>query len=229
MKKITLFILVALSLQGFSQINLNSDSIYGDFNPNSSDVALYNFFNVPATATDTIDVRWVLYSVDVPSTWENDAYICDLLVCHDTTVNSKVVTIRDDNKSTLDVHFYHNGSTGVGKATLLLYEVLDSANTFKFVTYVANVEEGVGINNIENVEFSIFPNPSSSFINLNVSDVDEIGKFEIYNVIGKKVFQENDIKTNNKISLSSFQNGLYIIKLYSTEGELFSTETFVKN
>jgi Leucine-rich repeat (LRR) protein len=64
----------------------------------------------------------------------------------------------------------------------------------------------------ESTYTNIYPNPASNYISIETPL--EVIKVELYNILGKLVLNEN---TPNKINISNFPNGLYIIKIHTTE------------
>ena len=116
---------------------------------------------------------------------------------------------------------------GVGTVKLLIYEVADSLNTFKVITYVANVQEGVGIKKLENVNLKVYPNPATSTLNISVNENDLVEKVAVYNVIGKQVLSLNMNNNLKSLNVSDLDKGIYIVKLFYKSGQSFS-QSFVK-
>lgn len=220
-----MFLLTAML--GFGQLTLESDSLYKEFNPSThnDDMVIHNSFiatNVPAT------VKWEIYDINVPSSWTNDIIICDWTTCHPITVDSMSNPVVNTKSKTLEIHFINDNNIGLGTAKLLLYDLADSVATYKIITFVADVKEGVGIKENFQNETSIFPNPATANIFLNYSGNEEIEKIKIYNIIGKKVKEINNVSEKNNINVSNFNKGMYIIKVFGTNEKLFYTESFVK-
>jgi hypothetical protein len=60
--------------------------------------------------------------------------------------------------------------------------------------------------------FSIFPNPATDFIEINVSDNTIISNCTISNILGKKVFSSSNLQTN-RIDVSHLNSGIYVISM----------------
>lgn len=73
--------------------------------------------------------------------------------------------------------------------------------------------------------FSLYPNPASSLLNIEMVDGIELSKIQIVDVTGKIVLQQN--QDLNLVNVESLSNGLYIIQLYS-ENKSFLGK-FIKN
>jgi hypothetical protein len=68
----------------------------------------------------------------------------------------------------------------------------------------------------------IYPNPSSSLLNISIPNSLKYEKSEIYNLLGQKILQSNDLF----IKIEDFENATYIIKIYTLEGIV--SKRFVK-
>jgi len=73
--------------------------------------------------------------------------------------------------------------------------------------------------------FSLYPNPASDFICLDFSSQDRIS-LEIYNNFGQKIWSKENIFQLEKIDLSLFAPGVYLINIRSSHGAI--TKKFIK-
>ena len=81
---------------------------------------------------------------------------------------------------------------------------------------------------------SIFPNPSDGIINIENKNL-KADKIEIFNILGKKVFESRDVETFHETSLrlciidiSELSNGLYFLKVLDKDGEILKIEKIIK-
>ena len=227
MKSKLLFIFTLLSFIGYGQLNFSSDSLYKEFNVNTAqdDIVIYHVFT-PTTVP--VDVKWEIFSVSTPSGWTNDAFVCDAITCYDETTDENQYTITENKSSALDVHYLNQGNAGVGTVKLLIYEVADSMNTFKIITYTVNVQEGVAIKDLSSSNFKLYPNPVKDVLYFDQGQIGEVDKIELFNVIGKKVYSGNVSNEVTSINLSEVERGIYIAKIYSNNSGLVHTQSFVK-
>lgn len=72
------------------------------------------------------------------------------------------------------------------------------------------------------VEFSIYPNPSDNYININSDE--NITDIKIFDITGKLVKQINN---NNRINISNFNTGVYLLSVTTDKGT--GVSRFVKN
>jgi mannan endo-1,4-beta-mannosidase len=100
------------------------------------------------------------------------------------------------------ISFYNHDFTVFMNDVPELYETLQTTSTgSKFI-------------NRETSDIILFPNPTSGFV--GISEGNLFTKVEIYNTGGQLVLQ----KTNtSSVDLSSFQNGVYFLRLKNKEGE----------
>tara|TARA_B100000767_G_scaffold263627_1_gene277615 strand:- start:441 stop:1163 length:723 start_codon:yes stop_codon:yes gene_type:complete len=79
----------------------------------------------------------------------------------------------------------------------------------------------LGLDEQNQLNISIYPNPTTDYLYINNSSVNNVF---IYNIIGKEVIKANN---QNRIDVSSFSDGVYFIKV--SDGINSSTKKFIKN
>ena len=108
------------------------------------------------------------------------------------------------------------GATGIVTTTSLGFPANYVMNV---VGNILSVEEFSLSNNI-----SIYPNPTSDIINIEVSNALTVRSLELYNIIGKQVIKSNKV-TN--LNLSQLNAGIYMLKVITDSGSL--TKKIIKN
>ncbi len=76
--------------------------------------------------------------------------------------------------------------------------------------------------NTFNVE--VYPNPTHAKI--NIESIEEIDRFEVFDMHARKVHQ-NLILDSKSIDLSTLKKGFYVLRLYSTKGQVFNKKIIV--
>ncbi len=76
---------------------------------------------------------------------------------------------------------------------------------------------GIGNENIESVDFNIYPNPASDQITIDYVN-NETGTLNLYSVYGDLVYQENIISGKTKINIHYLNPGLYIAEIKNKTG-----------
>ena len=73
-----------------------------------------------------------------------------------------------------------------------------------------------------------YPNPASSYINFEFqqSGVLSTYSFKIFNFIGKKVYEQNNISPRTVINLSEYFRGVYIFQLTDRNGQIVESGKF---
>jgi hypothetical protein len=71
---------------------------------------------------------------------------------------------------------------------------------------------------------TLYPNPTKDILNFSLSELISATAYEIYSLLGEKV-SYGDLNSNS-ISVSNLANGVYIVKINTSEGVL--TEKFIK-
>lgn len=90
-------------------------------------------------------------------------------------------------------------------------------------TSTVTVTSTVGVTEIEDGSFTLFPNPSQGMVTVSMEGIatGDIS-MEIIDVTGKTVFTQNVLfdgnKTNYNLDLSSLENGIYLINISMQEG-----------
>ena len=76
---------------------------------------------------------------------------------------------------------------------------------------IATLDVSTGIENIEN-NISVYPNPTTDVINININNSDNIYNAQIINITGKLIFSEI-INNNTVVSIKNQPSGVYFVKI----------------
>ncbi|MFI1743718.1 T9SS type A sorting domain-containing protein [Thalassobellus sediminis] len=74
--------------------------------------------------------------------------------------------------------------------------------------------------------FSLFPNPTSSKLNIVLPNTTKKASINAFDILGKQIFNKTISNLNTSIDVSSWSKGIYLIKIFS-EGKT-STKKFIK-
>ena len=89
-----------------------------------------------------------------------------------------------------------------------------------------NLTENLSNDEFQNENaFSISPNPTTNFIEINGLNTAGISNFTIFNTLGKKVFSSENV-SSNKVDVSQLNTGIYFISI-AYEGKV-QTLKFIK-
>lgn len=140
----------------------------------------------------------------------------------------------------LDYLQWGTGNAGSSRESVAVAAGLWVANTF--ITVAPPFEYGgdgtqngvanwstLSLNDFEEENtLKIYPNPSNSLLNIELQNEISNGTIEIYDLLGKQIFQQN-ITSNSilPIDVANWNTGVYIIKIASENS--LKTQRFVKN
>ncbi len=96
-----------------------------------------------------------------------------------------------------------------------------------FYPYVANCSIIVGsADNNEKIAFSLFPNPASDKLNIEISGSIGEKSLSVYNIQGQLMWQQTARQEKLEIDIARLSKGLYLLKLITTEGSV--VKKFIK-
>lgn len=165
----------------------------------SSLIPLNASHNYVTRITDN-KVEFIFENINLPfDDGNNDGYISFKI----KTIPSLIVGNTFSN--TANIYFDYNFPIVTNTATTTIAALNNPS--FEFATY-----------------FSLYPNPATHELNINLKSAIEINSIQIYNTIGQLV----SVQTGNtlKVDVSHLKTGNYFIKINTNEG--FSTSQFIK-
>jgi dihydroorotase len=72
-----------------------------------------------------------------------------------------------------------------------------------------------------------YPNPATTFINIELQRaMQKNASFQVYNFLGKKVIELQDVTTKTRIDLSGYSRGIYIYQLKDRTGKIIESGKF---
>jgi len=77
----------------------------------------------------------------------------------------------------------------------------------------------------DDITVSVYPNPASDFLNINIKGGISKGSIKIFTALGTEIYAD-ELDSFKKIDLSDFKNNVYLVNIYSNE-VLVQTTRFV--
>ena len=77
------------------------------------------------------------------------------------------------------------------------------------------------------MDFTIYPNPTSDYIRVELTDNNEIERIDIYDATGRSVFSKQEVDGNQVIDVREWNGGIYSVQITSKKGDN-KLKTFVK-
>lgn len=72
----------------------------------------------------------------------------------------------------------------------------------------------------------LFPNPATSVVNFEVKSGDKAQSIQIYNFMGRKMFEQNNLPERLTVNLTDFTRGVYIYQLRDPSGRILESGKF---
>ncbi|TXD52711.1 MULTISPECIES: discoidin domain-containing protein [unclassified Polaribacter] len=173
------------------------------------------------------DIEWIYidleYTADVDGVhlnWEGafgEDYV--IQVSSDASSWTTVYTQVGGNGGTDDISFTATSARyirmyGTKRGTAYGYSL------YEFEVYGTS-NPALGIDKLEDISFSVFPNPTANIVHINTSST--IDSVEVFDISGRKVF----ITNSKDVSLLGLNNGIYIFKI--TLNGIVKTTQIIKN
>lgn len=144
--------------------------------------------------------------------------------------NNGVLVLSSDETNTFDTNglmssFTHPfiDSTGLQFEFVdfpYINKIISTSYSDQRITYNYG-ESTADINDYKVANFKAYPNPTNGNVFLETT---ELQKVDVFNILGKKLFSSKQ----SQIDLTSFSNGIYLLKVYIKNGKTF-TKKIIKN
>lgn len=118
--------------------------------------------------------------------------------------NGDVVTLNNESV-TISV----GSSVMINESTVTLADVM-ADNGIVHVINAVLLPLSLGLEESKQVEISIYPNPTSDFLNINVSNSD-ITLMSIFDMNGKEIYNSNITANEILLNINTFEPGVYLI------------------
>ncbi len=154
----------------------------------------------------------------------------DLAMVRFDTEGNLDTTFGNDGKVSTDVngredHGYAIALQPDNKIILAGYSYPAGADDSAIVVARFNNDDTVGIEDQNNNEFSLYPNPAREQLTIEMNDASSIYQLEIFDMLGKEVYK-TEIQKMGQIDVSVLAAGTYLMKLNSNSRS--TTVRFVK-
>ena len=97
---------------------------------------------------------------------------------------------------------------------------------FIFVCNLSYAQTGTRVSSDEGKIVKFYPNPASTSIYFEFTNIDKSASFQIYNFMGKKVYELQNVTNKNTIDLTKFMRGVYIFQLRDRSGKIIESGKF---
>lgn len=231
MKKIFILLLSVVAFSAQSQVTFynNSDTISktiikGDYSLANTQIkdSLVN------NTANTITITWSKSSQFLLTDWQIVG-LCDKITCYSGGDNSThTYTLAPGEKCVMyvDLKALPTAQDGHNYVTLKINDgVSDRYRTFDGYNWPTKVND-LDFNSV----VSIYPNPATNFININILDK-RVKNLDVLNVIGKRIAHfPIDATTPNPInvSLDNIAKGVYLLQFADDNGKILGVKRVAK-
>ena len=99
--------------------------------------------------------------------------------------------------------------------------------SFILLTTLSAKSQSGGIPQLPSVKVArFFPNPAVSQITFEIEGSNNSHSFQIFNFIGKKVFEQQNVAQNTVVNVSDYYRGVYIFQLKDKTGKVLDSGKF---
>jgi hypothetical protein len=70
----------------------------------------------------------------------------------------------------------------------------------------------------------VYPNPAQSKIHIDLTGYNGVSEIKLYDINGKQVAVNRTPQINSEMDISKFANGVYLLKIITSDGEILSTK-----
>lgn len=99
---------------------------------------------------------------------------------------------------------------GNGTPDLLMTRLVDE---YPFTNLYRNTTELVSVETIKQTDFYAYPNPSNGLFKLFGSLSNSNQQFEVYNLMGQKVYSKTHNESAIELDLTDYPNGVYMVRM----------------
>lgn len=208
----------------------NADYLAYEFSPNNNLLYVSSGF----TCRDTLlqfnlsDTNFILKSTAI------DSFL-------DDTICTYITAIQLGSDGKIYVAYGHEGYIGVIKYPNLkgtdcmlqpfVYEMNNKVTVFDFPnfpsSYFRNLNTSGYVSSDNDIQIIASPNPTNFYINIITKPKIENMTVELFDIKGSILGQYSIDYSNNRIDLSEFEDGIYILRLHAQNGVYF--KKIIKN
>jgi Secretion system C-terminal sorting domain len=175
----------------------------------------------------TLYLEWTRTNDAIPSTWE--AQVCTDQ-CSTPATNKRGFTLLPKQEREIKVVFYPRKTSGNGTIELTI-NTYDNSEAPIVTTFVGAANglflvSPVSAASSTKKTINVFPNPVTTYFQLEENDV--VKNIEVYNSVGRKVFDFHVTQDDEKFNIVNLPAGMYYLRMMSSSGEIVHTARITK-
>ncbi len=165
-------------------------------------------------------------STTLPTWNTNNNEGCTEMVTLNLTIHRSTTTRLDEQVHVGEVYsgngFYEPAYSepGMYHDTMTL-QTMHGCDSIVILNLV--VLESTGIDDIDNVTMSVYPNPTAGKVNIAIDGISEVS-VEMYDIYGRRLERQDEIGGVATIDMSSYASGVYFIRIYKADKLIATTK-----
>jgi len=169
--------------------------------------------------TSTNNISWKSIRLNTENSWSDFGD-------HAETKTKSVLSSQDCFSSTLGWNFPTIWTWNSGNYPLLTAIKSQKAT---YPTLFEDLEEtGISEDYTSSSAIRVYPNPTSDNLYIETNDNSDAVSVHLFDVAGKLILNTTVAGDNTPVDLSSLQNGIYILKVYTVNNDLLFVDKIIK-
>ncbi|WP_396600619.1 BNR-4 repeat-containing protein [Algibacter sp. R77976] len=135
-------------------------------------------------------------------------------------------TFRFESKDN-DRYLYHGAD---GNVTNITIDAMNAEELNRTKWEAISTSEALSVSNseLQSSSIIIFPNPAEDKFTISFKNISNVKTIEIYNILGKLVYQKAPKDNIIEVKNSGFKSGVYLVKAFSDDNQVFHSKLVVK-
>jgi hypothetical protein len=214
LKFYTLFVLIFSVGYMIAQVKFVEPEITLDYTVNDN---VYFYLEMKNQGATQATFYWKLTKPKFNPAWRSQ--MCDLNdICYNWNHDHSGVPNNLESGLTGKMSLQLDHKSIVDSAILILciYSDKEFTDTLDCMTIYLNIAESTSSKILKtDSDISLFPNPSSGYF--RISGKQDIGKVELYNMIGKNI--KTFDKAQPSYNVGDLRNGIYLVRIFDRKGQ----------
>ena len=214
--------------------SVQHDTVYYNY-PSGLQTIMDGVDNLSTVTTDSLTLKWSVIATNFPADWVAVSGVCDNKTCYAMNLLWPSGTVKLSNKYPdglggfdMQTNLSSATSTGCYYVTVKMFNNAVPTDSATETYIICNSPTAVPNVN-KTTEVALYPNPSTSELNVVYDPANDVKNISVYNIIGKvmAVYKASDVNGAN-LDISNLPSGIYFLRLFNSEGGLVATKKFTK-
>lgn len=217
----------SLILKHNNNIINSGDTIYATIDPSSMEDI---FIDLENTTDDTLYIMVAKNTILSPSNailsyCLGECYATDTSLTAYSLAPNVALTFEENAFLAFHISYIPNGEHGPTFAEFTLFSNTNDDVYGRFFISINNTP--TSITDYTNNTISIYPNPSTNYMNVTLNNNIINAKYSIYNILGKKIAESSISSSSFTINTKEIEPGVYFLKISDEKNNLINTRKFI--